>query len=281
MQKEIKMLVSYNEWLLEEASKQKFKSKKSKIHGTGIVANDEIMPDETICLIRGNLSNLDDIEKKIKKGEERRHDPFQIDKDVYLDLFKPYLHFNHSCDPNAGIKNDSELFAIKHIHPGDEVTYDYSTVSWEDEDRIPKKNRFSMPCKCGCKNCRGMIRDFPFLDDKIKNKYMNLGALPKFILTMLDGGLLSLEEWSKSNSQPSFKTLEKNKVDLKPEEREKTMSAKAIWNHGLKGQPSPAVWKSEINGKTWYVTNTHRAFQAKPTLKAAIKAYHDFIKGTA
>ena len=30
----------------------------------------------------------------------------------------------------------------------------------------------------------------------------------------------------------------------------------------------------------WYVCNTHRAFQCKPTLKGAIKSY-DFIETTA
>ena len=90
-----------------------------------------------------------------------------------------------------------------------------------------------------------------------------------------------LSEKYDGRSGPDFKTLKKNKVSLSKEEREEVIKSKATWNHGPKGQPSPAVWKSEVKGKTWYVTHTHRAFNVTSTLKGTIKRYHDFIKGTA
>jgi len=80
---------------------------------------------------------------------------------------------------------------------------------------------------------------------------------------------------------PMIDTLKKNKKNLTDEERETVMKAKAIWHHGPKGEPSPAVWKSEVDGETWFVTNTHRAFLAKKTLDSAINAFHDVIKNTA
>ncbi len=80
---------------------------------------------------------------------------------------------------------------------------------------------------------------------------------------------------------PEMETLKKNKKPLSDQERELIMNADAVWNHGPNGEKTPAVWKAVIKNKTWFVTNTHRAYQAKPTLKAAIKAYHTFIKGTA
>jgi hypothetical protein len=80
---------------------------------------------------------------------------------------------------------------------------------------------------------------------------------------------------------PEMKTLKKNKKPLTPEERKIVMNSKAVWHHGSNGEATPAVWKATIKGKTWYVTNTHRAYQAKPTLKGAINAYHKFIKSTA
>lgn len=89
---------------------------------------------------------------------------------------------------------------------------------------------------------------------------------------------LSLNE---GKSGPDMKTLKKNKVKLTDEERELVMSRGAVWHMGNhNGKPSSAIWKSVVNGKTWYVCNTHRAYQCKPTLKGAIKAF-EFIETTA
>ena len=79
---------------------------------------------------------------------------------------------------------------------------------------------------------------------------------------------------------PNQKTLKKNKKPLTDEERAEVMKRGAVWHHGPNGEESPAVWKSVVDGKSWYCCNTHRAIQIKPTLKGAIKAF-DFIKTTA
>ncbi|MHA1469104.1 MAG: hypothetical protein ACTSSP_00935 [Candidatus Asgardarchaeia archaeon] len=79
---------------------------------------------------------------------------------------------------------------------------------------------------------------------------------------------------------PEMKTLKKNRRTLTDEERKKVMEAGAVWHHGPNGESTPAVWKAVVNGKTWYVCNTHRAYQCKPTLKGAIKEF-DFIETTA
>jgi len=79
-----------------------------------------------------------------------------------------------------------------------------------------------------------------------------------------------------------FKTLMKNKIPLTAEERSEVMSADAVWHHGPGGTESCAVWKSKkANGKVVYGCNTHRCFQTAPTLKGAIRKYHDVVKGTA
>ena len=80
-----------------------------------------------------------------------------------------------------------------------------------------------------------------------------------------------------------YQKLEKHKVALTAEERQQCLDAEAIWHHGPKGAPSPAVWKSvdPKTDKVTYITNTHRAYNTAPTLKGAINRYHKFIKGTA
>lgn len=80
---------------------------------------------------------------------------------------------------------------------------------------------------------------------------------------------------------PRMNTLKKNRRSLTDEERAMVMKRGAVWHHdGDTGKPTPAVWKSVINGKTYYVCNTHRAAAIKNSLKAAIRAF-DHIKTTA
>lgn len=100
---------------------------------------------------------------------------------------------------------------------------------------------------------------------------------------MISGKLFEFTKHAKYSGLkgPTFKSLKKGQVPLKPEEREKIMKSKAVWHHGPKGEESPAVWKAIVNGKTWWATHTHRAYNVMPTMKGAIKRYHDFIKGTA
>jgi hypothetical protein len=93
--------------------------------------------------------------------------------------------------------------------------------------------------------------------------------------------LAYIKELEKIAKKGDFKRLEKNKVPLTDEERKEVMRRKAIWHHGPNGEATPAVWKSVNNGKTIYITNTHRAFQKRKNIGAAINVYHSFIKGTA
>ena len=96
-----------------------------------------------------------------------------------------------------------------------------------------------------------------------------------------------LEKIATPNKYPKKKSvldrLKDNQVPLSPDERKQVMSSKAIWHHGPHGEATPAVWKSvnPKDGKTTFVTNTHRAASVRPTVKGAISQYHKFIKGTA
>ena len=78
-----------------------------------------------------------------------------------------------------------------------------------------------------------------------------------------------------------FDALQKRKKPLSDEERAEVMKRKCVWHHGPNGEETPAIWKSSTaKGEARYICNTHRAYQVRPTLKGAIKAF-DFIKTTA
>jgi hypothetical protein len=80
---------------------------------------------------------------------------------------------------------------------------------------------------------------------------------------------------------PTMVSLKKTKELLDGEERQKAMDAKCVWHMGKDGEASCAIWKAKVNGKTWYVSNTHRCYQARPTLDGAIKAFHEVVKETS
>jgi SET domain-containing protein len=64
---------------------------------------------------------------------------------------------NHSCEPNCETSvegNQVFVHAIRHILPGEELTYDYC-LRPGDPDCRPD----AYTCKCGSKLCRGTMLD--------------------------------------------------------------------------------------------------------------------------
>jgi len=58
---------------------------------------------------------------------------------------------NHSCEPNCTLDITSlQLIALRDIQSGEEITYDYSCVIFQDDD-------WNIPCNCGTYSCRGII----------------------------------------------------------------------------------------------------------------------------
>lgn len=139
--------------------------------GHGVYADRGCKIGEKIAVITGKKATPRNIYYHLKDFQKASTNPLQIGNGLYLEVDKPYLYINHSCNPNAGIMEESMLFAIKNIKRGDEITFDYSTTIDE-----------SFECKCGSKNCRGTIVDFFGLPKKLQEYYANRKALPDFIL---------------------------------------------------------------------------------------------------
>ena len=155
------------------------------INNWGVFASEDIKKGESICFLEGVEKSIPEIREEVINGDERVNDPLQVTENTYIDLEKPYVYFNHSCNPNAGMKGKNELFAIKDIKQDDEITFDYSTTSWEENWELPDEKEFAMSCECASKKCRKIIKDFSHLKDKLKRKYLELGALPDFIFLKL------------------------------------------------------------------------------------------------
>ncbi len=137
--------------------------------GRGIFASRPIKCGEEILDFTGRRIGLDEA---LARGE-RQCDPLQIGPREYIDIEEPAVLVNHSCDPNAGIKNDRVLVTIADIAQGEQIFYDYSTTMDEDG--------WNLECQCETPACRGIVGDFKYLPPALRDRYMRLGIVLSFI----------------------------------------------------------------------------------------------------
>jgi len=128
---------------------------------------------EEILRFAGPLINL---EEALAKGV-RQCDPLQIGPGLYVDIGPPGVLVNHSCAPNAGIRDDVRLIAIADIIAGEEIFYDYSTTMSEDH--------WTLACLCGNASCRGSVGDFKYLPLHIRQTYPRFGIVQGYLVRQL------------------------------------------------------------------------------------------------
>jgi hypothetical protein len=142
-------------------------------HGRGLFVSRDVAPGEVILRFTGPVIGL---AEALAKGEDQAN-PLQVGPREYIDLEPPGVFINHSCDPNAGVRDDVVLVALRAIPAGKEVRFDYSTSMWEE--------KWTMVCQCGSPDCRGLVRDFPLLAGEVRARYLSLGVVQRFIITGL------------------------------------------------------------------------------------------------
>jgi len=76
----------------------------------------------------------------------------QIERDSYLTgppQREPGDTINHSCEPNCGMRNASQIVTMRDVLEGEELTYDYAMSDTADYDEFR--------CGCGTRGCRGTV----------------------------------------------------------------------------------------------------------------------------
>lgn len=76
----------------------------SKLKGQGVFASRPIKKNAFICQMRGEKISADELHKITQSGRDIVVDGLQVGEREYINLEKPYVLINHSCDPNAGIR---------------------------------------------------------------------------------------------------------------------------------------------------------------------------------
>ena len=146
--------------------------------GKGVFALRAISQGEIIHMLAGPSMSTAQLVRRVLTGGEAMDDPLQVGRRTYIDLDEISRCFNHSCRPNGGLRKRSELFALRDIAAGEQITYDYSTTIaptvWE------------MRCTCGVPECRRQIGDIGTIPRDQLDYYKQRGAIQRYLRPLLD-----------------------------------------------------------------------------------------------
>ena len=116
--------------------------KKSKINKKGVFAARDFKKDEIVLKWIPKILEKSKVEKL---KDDQKHYIYKAEKNKYFLMQSPEKYVNHSCEANTQVKNHCDV-AVRNIKKGEEITSNYG-----------KGSSVSFECKCGSKNCRGMI----------------------------------------------------------------------------------------------------------------------------
>lgn len=147
--------------------------KKSKVEGIATFAKEDIRKNEILIIQGGRILSIEQIDEK--KNQKYAYHGFQIKERFYIcpividkkPLNDGIFLVNHSCNPNAGMKDAITLISMKKIKKGEEILFDYAMVDYETANEIPW---VPMKCNCHSKICRKQITgsDWKIKDLQIK-----------------------------------------------------------------------------------------------------------------
>lgn len=161
---------------LEQA---RVEARRSRI-GIGLFAAEPIRTGETIVRIRGQVLDWRVILRRRGPGKDNC---YRFGPETYLDPGDHVTRYaNHSCAPNAGVRKVGRslyLFAATPIRAGAEITFDYSTITGDDDS-------WTLRCSCGQRGCRKIVRNFGSLSPRLQRRYARAGMVPEFIIATLD-----------------------------------------------------------------------------------------------
>ena len=121
--------------------------------GQGVFAVERIDEGEMISVWGGKIFTVEDIDELEAQHPHLATHPVTVANGFYLgstshEQCDEAEMFNHSCDPNAGVKGQIVLVTRRSISAGEEICFDYGTTEVGSE---------SFECRCGSSGCRRTI----------------------------------------------------------------------------------------------------------------------------
>jgi SET domain-containing protein len=139
-----------------------FEVRHSAIHGYGVFAARRIRKGTTILEYLGERISHEaaDTRYEDKDPKDNHTFLFTVDAKTVIDAGvdgNEARYVNHGCDPNCQSTTEKKrifIEALRTIQPGEELAYDYQ-IQRDADDPADVDQIFA--CRCGAKNCRGVM----------------------------------------------------------------------------------------------------------------------------
>jgi hypothetical protein len=131
--------------------------------GFGLYAREPVPAGELLVVWGGRVV---DFATLATLPEHRQARSVQVEEGLYLVPVvddDPADHVNHCCDPNAGLRGQIGLVALRDIEPGEEICFDYAMTDASPYDEFD--------CECGAAQCRKHITGNDWMLPEVQEKY--------------------------------------------------------------------------------------------------------------
>jgi hypothetical protein len=131
--------------------------------GYGMFARQAISEGETLGVFGGKA--IDGVTFADLPPDQKNHS-LQVAEDVYLvtdEQREAVDFFNHSCAPNAGLRGQICLEAMRSIAVGEEVCFDYAMSDGSPYDEFE--------CNCEAAECRRIITGRDWEIKRLQERY--------------------------------------------------------------------------------------------------------------
>lgn len=156
--------------------------RRSGRRGRGLFVTEPVAEGESVLAFGGELLDRSEMLALLDRDHY-----LQIGPDLFLgpsgDLDD---YVNHSCAPSTTVviergRLQASLRALRALEPGDEVTFDYSTVQLDDPG-------FNIPrCHCDAEVCRGLIQDFSLMPRGEREALVRSGLCAWYVVERWEG----------------------------------------------------------------------------------------------
>lgn len=138
-------------------------TREQRVTGRGAFAQQALSRGAIVATFGGTAARFSELSAF---SNDRVSRSIQVDDDLFFvgpPIAEPGDFLNHSCAPNCGMRNATQVVTMRDIAPGEELTFDYAMTDTAPYDEFP--------CGCGADNCRRVVRAGDWKDPALRERY--------------------------------------------------------------------------------------------------------------